>query len=200
MQIQFETLKAEALKLTTIVLVAALLTCWNQPVLAVEQIKSNKQKTKQNKPKTAWQYFNKKDDMSGEIGHLAWTSSTNRIQLEFPYQGGTRGWFKLQNHPRFGEKIIFQIDKGQLICNNYDGCTVVLKFDDNPPVGYHATQPSDYSSTELSISGYDEILENLKTSKYLIIEAEFYQAGMQHFKFNINGLEWQEEAKINGTQ
>lgn len=175
-----------------LVLVATLLTYLGQPAFAAEHAQKNK-------PKTTWEYFNKKDDMSGEMGHLAWTSSINMIQLEFPYNGGTAGWFKLQKHPRLGEQAIFQITKGQLLCNNYDGCKVTLKFDDNPPVEYHATAPSDYRSTALLISGYDEILEKLKTSKHLIIEAEFYQAGLQQFKFKTSGLKWQ-DAKSNSTQ
>ena len=178
-----------------IITIAILLISWLAPALADGQIKSHIQKTKPVKSKTAWRYTNKKDEMTGEIISGASTMSTNMIHLNFPYEGGTIGFFSLRKHPRDGEDVFFGIAKGQLICSGNEGCTVILRFDDNPPVEYHAQPPSDYSNTVLIISEYQEILERLRTSKHLIIEAEFYQAGRQHFKFNTNGLQWQTSAE-----
>lgn len=178
-----------------IITIAIPIVSWLAPALADEQIKSHIQKTKRVKSKTAWMYTNKKDEMTGKIISLATIMSTNTIDLDFPYKGGTVGYFSLRKHPRDGENVFFGISKGQLLCPSYEGCTVILRFDDNPPVEYHAQPPSDYSNTALFISEYQEILDRLRTSKHLIIEAEFYQAGRQHFKFNTNGLQWQTSAE-----
>lgn len=182
------------------IVVIAIFTGWNTSVFAEDKT-TNSPKNKKNNSAVTWHYKDKKDEMSGGITHTAAVMSANKINLEFPYHGGTIAWFELSNHPRFGRQIIFTINKGQLPCSSFDGCKVLLRFDDSIPIEYFAQPAADGSSDVLFIKDFDKhIIENLKVSKQLIIEAMFYRSGNHQFKFNISGLEWQEEVKDNGSQ
>lgn len=182
------------------IVIAVLLAGWNTSVFADDKT-THPHKSKKNNPVITWHYENKKDEMSSGITHTATVMSANKINLEFPYHGGTVAWFELSNHPRFGRQIIFTINKGQLLCSSFDGCGVLLRFDDSTPIKYFAQAAADGSNTDLFIRDFDEhMIEKLKASKQLIIEAMFYRSGNHQFKFNISGLEWQEEVKDSITQ
>lgn len=182
------------------IVVAAILIGFNASVFAEDKT-TNSHKNKKNNPAIAWHYEDNKDEMSGGITHTATVMSANKINLEFPYHGGTIAWFELSNHPRFGRQIIFTINKGQLPCSIFDGCKVLLRFDDSIPIEYFTQPAADGSSNVLFIRDFDKhIVEKLKVSKQLIIEAMFYRSGNHQFKFNISGLEWQEEVKDSSSQ
>jgi len=60
--------------------------------------------------------------------------STNTASFGFPYQGVQHTLLFLRGHPRHGQDVILKIEKGQFQCSSYDGCTVLVRFDDKAPV------------------------------------------------------------------
>ena len=68
------------------------------------------------------------------------------MEFGFPYGGKQHGQLTLRRHPRFGRNVIFNIERGQLMCPSYDGCTVLVRFDDAPPASFSAMPPSDHSN------------------------------------------------------
>lgn len=176
---------------TLSLIVAIVLFNFSMSALASGQNKVPTPIVKPHKTLTAWVYEDEKDEIAGETIYFASAKSTNKIHFDFPYQGGTTGWIILRKHPRFGDSANFVIDKGQLLCSSYNGCYVTFKFDNNPPVTYSATAPSDHNSNALIFGCHKKFLEELKTAKQLIVEAEFFQSGLQHFKFNVANLKWE---------
>jgi len=141
-------------------------------------------------PPRWWNYSTYIDQMSGMITKEATLSSTNTHQLVFPYNGGTRGTLILRKHPRYGNDIIFSVNKGQLLCG--DGCFISIKFDDKKPYSVGASEPDDHSSTVLFLSKYDynKLLKDFRNSKKVLVEVKFFQQGTRVFEFDTTGLKW----------
>jgi hypothetical protein len=140
------------------------------------------------KPKS-WSYQNDVDKMSGKESKYAQTASINTHELHFPYQGGTNMTITLRRHPRMGLDAFISINKGQLD-TNYNGTTVSVKFDDKPPMKFSMNEPDDNSRDTLFFNNQKRFIENIKKSKHVIIEAQFFQDGNRQFEFNTDGLEW----------
>jgi RNA polymerase subunit RPABC4/transcription elongation factor Spt4 len=141
--------------------------------------------------KTNWVYKKNKDEMRGIESRFATNVSTNQVEFDFPYNGGSN--LTLTVRETGNEKdILIGISKGQFICGIND-CEFAFKFDDGAVESITMTRPENYASDIMFVSydkTEDKIIEKLKTSKKLIIEAPFYQEGRKQFTFNVSGFEW----------
>ena len=141
--------------------------------------------------KTNWVYKKNKDEMRGIESRFATNVSTNQVEFDFPYNGGSN--LTLTVRETGNEKdILIGISKGQFICGIND-CKFAFKFDDGAVESITMTHPENYASDIMFVSydkTEDKIIEKLKTSKKLIIEAPFYQEGRKQFTFNVSGFEW----------
>lgn len=140
--------------------------------------------------KPEWNMGNNIDSVSGKESKVAIMDSTNQVEMDFPYNGGSIGSIIIRKHPRFGKDVIFKVSKGQLLCDISDGCSVQVRFDDKPARQVHANEPSDHSSDTLFLSGYDRLVKEIKSSKKMIVEANFFQNGLRTYEFSIEGLQW----------
>lgn len=138
----------------------------------------------------SWSYQNDVDKMSGKESKYAQTTSINTHELSFPYKGGTQMTIILRKHPRMGRDAFISVNKGQLDMN-YDGTTVYVKFDDKPPMKFSVNGPDDNSRDTLFFENQKRFINNIKTAKHVIIEAQFFQDGNRQFEFNTDGLKWE---------
>jgi len=115
--------------------------------------------------------------MSGKVIKMAWVQSTNYINFDFPYEGPQKATLLIRNHPRYGKDIILRIERGQFYFG-LDGCDMVVRFDEQKPVTFHAIEPSTNDSTSAFISNYDRFVANLKKAKKVRIEAPFFGKAM----------------------
>ena len=99
------------------------------------------------------------------------------------------GLLELRIHPRYGKDVILSIEHGQFLCG-IDPCNVIVRFDQGAPQTYTALRPADHSTTVLFIRNYDRFLANLRKSRQVYIEAQFYQEGPRVFEFDVAGLKW----------
>ena len=83
-----------------------------------------------------------------------------------------------------------QIERGQFLCR-FDGCTVNVRFDSGPIQRFSAGEPSDHSTTILFVLNEGRFMSQLRKSKVVRIEAEFYQEGSQALEFDSEGFKWQ---------
>ena len=127
--------------------------------------------------------------MSSAKTYWATVVSTNQIELGFPYGGPQRASLTLRTHPRHGKDVIFRIEKGQLLCRSYDGCSVLVRFDEDKAVSYRANGPADNSTETLFLSNYSGFAERLLRAKRVRISAEIYQAGAPVFEFDVSGFD-----------
>lgn len=134
-----------------------------------------------------WSYSESKDQMANGIIKSASVNSNNKINLDFPYSGGTNGYINVRKHPRWGTDVIIGISKGQLLCS-YNNCTITARFDDSKSKRYSASEPSDHSSEMLFINDTKGFIANLKNAKKTYVEVSFYQNGNFSFEFNTENL------------
>lgn len=138
-----------------------------------------------------WMYTDQEDPMTSAKTYWAAVRSTNEIELDFPYRGAQRATLTLRTHPRHGKDVIFSIEQGQLLCPSYEGCTVLVRFDEDKAVRYSANGPADNSTETLFLGNYGSFAEKMMRAKRVRIAAEIYQAGAPVFEFDVSGFDVQ---------
>lgn len=135
-----------------------------------------------------WSYRSSKEGMSGKSVRTASVSSTNIISLDFPYAGPQRGELLLRRHPRWGNDVIFSIEKGQILCHSYGDCAIQVRFDDGQVLRYEGTEPSDNSTEYVFIPAFGTFMKRLPNTKVVKVEVQIYQSGNQVFEFDVSGF------------
>ena len=141
-------------------------------------------------PESAWNYSESKDEMRGETTYYAQLEGTNTLSLGFPY-GDQEGKVLVRKSPQFGFDILVGVDSGQILCNSYSNSHINVKFDDGPIRRFGCNDASDGTNNMIFVEGAKDFLASLKKSKIMVVEAEFYQNGMQQMTFNTAGLKWE---------
>src|SRR3546814_11310943 len=83
------------------------------------------------------------------------------------------------------------VPSGQIMCNSFSDAYVNVKFDDCAIQRYGCTDASDGTSNMILIQGSKGFLSKLRKSKKAVVEAEFFQNGMQQMTFNTANLKWE---------
>lgn len=141
-----------------------------------------------------WEYETSNDEMRGIEKQYAYIRSTNKVEFDFPYEGGSNLRITLRRDVGKSTDIMFTISKGQFTCNTFSGdCYASVKIDDNAVEEIQLVGTSDHSSEVLFIeSEQDSIkfIQQLLKANKIIVELPFYQEGRQQFKFDVAGLKW----------
>ncbi len=138
-----------------------------------------------------WRYGTSEDKMGRGTAKHAYTESVNTIELEFPYQGPQHATLTVRTHPKYGKDIFVSVERGQFTCEQYDNCTVSVRFDNGSirTYRYSGTTSAGDNST-IFINDYNTFLSAIKKSKRVKIEAAFFNNGKQVLDFNVDGLKW----------
>lgn len=155
------------------------------------KIKPHEQKSISGDAASNWIYNTTKDEMRGQEEKFATTVSTNSVDFDFPYNGGSKLILTLR---KSGNKtdVMVTVSKGQILCG-IRGCETALKFDTGAVQTITMTEPDNHASDVLFVmhdKTEDKIINQLKTSKKLVIEVPFYQEGKKQFTFDVSGLKW----------
>jgi len=154
---------------------------------------ASKKSTTETKPATsstgAWTYSTDTDKMTSKQRYFAAVEATNKLQFQAPYEGGSTGTVTVRTQDAKNE-VILTIDKGQFVCNMSDGCAINIRFDSDPAIKFTGSEPSDGSSTTLFIEEAAKFITQAKKAKKMIVQAEFYESGMQNMEFTIDGFKW----------
>ena len=141
-------------------------------------------------PESNWQYYNDKDEMRGTESRYAQLDGSNTTNLDFPY-GEQRGRMTVRKSAQFGFDILVGVESGQIMCNSFSRSYINVKFDDGPIQRYGCNEASDGTSNMVFVEGAKGFLGKLKNSKKVIVEAEFFQNGMQQLAFDTANLKWE---------
>lgn len=152
--------------------------------------KSNASLAEAEEPESNWEYSTQKDEMRGAESRFAQLTGSNTITLDFPY-GEQRGQMMLRQSPQHGFDILVGVQSGQIMCNSFTNSHVNVKFDDGPIQRYRCLDASDGTSNMVFVQGAKGFLAKLKKSKKVIVEAEFFQNGIQQLTFDTTNLEWE---------
>lgn len=140
-------------------------------------------------PGSQWDYSEMADKMGKGVVRGAKVYSTNEVEFEFPYHMPQRGRLVLRNHPRHGKDVIFSIERGQLQCPPFQGCKVLVRFDEEAPVSYSGTSPEDHSSETLFIENYARFYEKLLKAQRVRISVNVFRQGSPMFEFDVRGFD-----------
>ncbi|MDD3688230.1 MAG: hypothetical protein PHE56_15895 [Bacteroidales bacterium] len=144
---------------------------------------------KQTKPVENWTYSEPEDKMTGEKTFYAECNSTNKIEFEFPYEGGST--FKLVvRNLNDGNEVILSVSKGQFMPSFIDEEYCRIKFDDGETLDYYYVSAASGSADLIFLQEADKLIAALKSAKKVKIEAPFFQAGRKIIEFDVEGLEW----------
>lgn len=139
-------------------------------------------------PGSQWQYTQDTDPMADGVTYTALVVSSNTVSFDFPYQGAQHGRLMLRDHPRFGKNVILSIERGQILCRSYDGCTILVRFDDGKAQRFSAAGAADNSTETIFVSNYSRFLAAMKKAKKVRIAVEVYQEGSPVFEFDVSGF------------
>jgi hypothetical protein len=136
-----------------------------------------------------WAYSEDVDKMTSEKKYFGICNSTNEVEFEFPYQGGSNLSITIRNQNNKNE-VLVSISKGQIMTSILGEKYFRAKFDDNKPVYFAYNSASDGSADVVFVENVTKFISLLKSSKKLIIELEFFNAGNKLFDFSVEGLKW----------
>jgi hypothetical protein len=136
-----------------------------------------------------WQYATSEDPMRHAQQRTASLESTDELHFSFPYSDA-RGRLILRQSPQFGFDIMLAIDSGQFVCHSFTGGRVAIKFDDGPVRDYTCNEAADGDTTTIFLGSEQELLSQLRRSRTMMLETEYFQAGRQQLTFNVAGLQW----------
>jgi hypothetical protein len=136
-----------------------------------------------------WTYSSSEEGMSGKPVRIATVTSSNTIDLDFPYAGSQHATLQLRRHPRWGNDVIFQIEQGQILCHSYGDCPVQLRFDDGKVIRLRGNPPEDNSSEYAFIPAFSTFLKQMPKAKRVRVEVNIYQGGAPVWDFDISGFD-----------
>jgi len=140
-------------------------------------------------PQTDWLYETRLDKMSGDTSYFASSNSTNSVEFEFPYNGGST--FRLMVRKMLhGTDVVVLVDKGQFMTNMMGEEQLRVKFDDGKPEPWAYSGARDAGMDIIFPNNPKKFIQRLKTVKKVMIEAPFYNAGRQVMEFDVEGLRW----------
>lgn len=138
---------------------------------------------------TKWRYSDQEDEMTGKLTKFAQVISENKVNFEFPYNGGSNLELTFRKKGKSLDAAYIRISKGQFV-SKYDGASISVRFDDLDPVNYKVSESSTYSTDILFINSKSGFLKRVKNAKTIKIQADFYQEGSKVFTFDTEDLEF----------
>lgn len=138
-----------------------------------------------------WEYGSFTDKLDGTVSTTAAIRSVNTMSFDFPYnKPDNRGGLILRKNKKTGLNIMLRIDHGQLTCNVYE-CKMRVRFDDEPPLNWTGSPPSDGNSNTIFLSNEASFLQKLRKAKTVKVEPNFFRISGVVLEFRVTDLNWQ---------
>lgn len=136
-----------------------------------------------------WEYAQTEDKMTSRKVQRAYLESDNSLSLSLPYTGANSARLSVSSTSD-GLRVLIQVQKGQMLCG-YDDCHVNVRFDDEKPRRWSASEPADHSKDALFLDNEAAFVARAKKAKRILISVPFYQNGNQVLEFSSSKpLEW----------
>ncbi|HWB62162.1 MAG TPA: hypothetical protein VG603_01535 [Chitinophagales bacterium] len=135
-----------------------------------------------------WHYSIKENKMTSDTTFIATNRSLEKVPMSFPYEEGTFVFLKVRYMEKYNN-VYLTINQGQFN-TGVDGLDVRVRFDNDPPLTWHCTEPTDGSTTTIFFSRDEDFIKKLLASKRFIVEVVFYDQGVHQIEFDTHGLVW----------
>lgn len=137
-----------------------------------------------------WRYLEEADKIRGGKRQMALIDSDEKLSFNSPYGGGSTATLGVRKTPAYGSDVTISVDRGQFKCSSFNNDQVSVRFDDRPIEKYICHEPSDGRLDVIFLTPFSKFLRNIKLSKKVIIEVEFFQNGVRQIEFNSSNLKW----------
>lgn len=127
--------------------------------------------------------------MTSAKTYFASVRSSNTVSFGFPYSGAQRGTLTLRTHPRYGRDLIFNIERGQVLCRSYEDCTVLVRFDDKEAQRFSGVGAADNSTESVFLRNYSRFAGEMLKAERVRISVPIYQQGSPVFEFDVSGFD-----------
>lgn len=135
-----------------------------------------------------WTYQVDEDKMTSKKSYIAYTQAKELLEFDFPYNGGSVASLILRKK-RGVTNVYIKVSKGQFH-GTYDDKKIRVRFDKLPATFNSYSEASDGSSDIIFLNNEKSFIAKIKKHKTLLVEAEFYQAGLKQMEFDISNLKW----------
>ena len=136
---------------------------------------------------TAWDISTEKDEMYNSTSVWASLTSNNTSQFANSIGGDTYLKLIVRHIKKFGTDVCLQVETGQFFGSEYYGTDHInVKFDDGAVRKYKFNESSNGSSDVIFIDKAQDFISHLKKAKVILIEAPFYNEGVQRFTFYVD--------------
>lgn len=145
------------------------------------------QEEQKSTPKSKWEYSEKSNEMDNTTTYFASLTSKNKIEFEFPYDGGSSFQFIVRKTNGQYDFLV-TVSKGQFMTNILENEKLRIRFDDGEPFDWQYSSANDARADIIFPEFSDDFLAQLKASKKMMIEAPFAFAGRQVIQFETGNL------------
>lgn len=180
--------------LSNIIFLLAILSCesTNTPPPSAEAQEENiteQEPQEEEEEEEIWTYEYQVDEMTGDTIKFAGSVSTNQLDFEFPYNGGS-DMILIIREVEGQTEVAFKIKPGQFV-GSYSGEKLRIKFDDDDVSFYEYVDAANGVSDIIFLAKSKRFIKRLLATKKLMVEAPFFDAGRQIAHFDTEGLEWE---------
>lgn len=134
-----------------------------------------------------WTYSDTTDQMRGTTMRIAQILSSNAVDFDFPYQGGSQALIAVRKDGHRTE-VLLSVTNGQFDIT-VNGFSFNAKADNGPIEEWRGTEPNGGSTNLMFLTNPTGFLRQITKAERLIVEPSFYQHGRAQFVFNIGGLD-----------
>lgn len=129
-----------------------------------------------------WLFKSETNSMTGNVVMKAMTISDNQNKMSFPYAGKNYSVLLVEHEEPDTPTVLFAIDRGQLMCPD---CSVLVRFDEAPPILYSMTRASDNNPAMLYFSEPLQFLAGAATAKRIRIQFTAFHQGTHIADFKL---------------
>ena len=139
-----------------------------------------------------WDYQSSMDEMTDTENFWASLKSDNYVEQDFPYQGDTYATITVRYMKKYGNDVIINIDRGQIVGIDVNGTNFVsARFDSDKPTKYYFDNAADGSSEQVFLRNAKDFIKRCTKAKVIKVDIPMYQAGKPIFTFHVDKeLEW----------
>jgi hypothetical protein len=149
-----------------------------------------------------WQYQSQTDQMTGKEAKFALLESNHSLNLESPYAGRNMALITVRHHPKRGLDVLFRVEKGQILCRDYDdSCPVQVKFDAAAPIRFSGMGAADHDPRLVFIKDAKRFIALASKAKRILVQVNFFHNGAPVIEFHSSApLQWTEPAAHKMTR
>ena len=136
----------------------------------------------------SWRYDENATPIGG-TSREATVLSGEPVTFSFPYGGPHYGQLTVRNDPRWGVDVFFAIQKGHILCDDYNNATVAIRFDQEKPTLVECNDAADSSTNVTFLEKERWLIDKLVKARTVTLGVTFYQEGTRYFTFEVAGLD-----------